>query len=418
MLTKVYSSDVKKGMFVSSLDRPWVDTPFMFQGFLILEEEDIKLIQKYCAYVQVDWTRSTLQPSIASYTDTGLASQIPVSNPFLSNKRPSFIPSNIELSMCVDAKPIEEEVAPAESAHSNAVDTLNNLALDIQSNKLISIEDTKIATKDVVNSMVRNPDAMMWVTRLRMQDEVTYGHGLQVAVYMVALGRHLGLPRDLLDSLCTIGLLLDIGKIKIPKVLLQKKGRLTSEEFEMIKSHVQHSINILQDTSGLHPDVLQGIAQHHERENGSGYPDGLSGNEISLFGRMAAIVDSFSALTNPRIYAEIMPAYEALQTLSIFNSELYQPSMVEQFIQAIGVFPVGSMIELSSGEVAIVISHSKVRRLKPRVLIITDSSKHKLSQPTTLDLLYQNQLTDNKELYIQRGLPMGAFGLDAREFYL
>jgi len=418
MLTKVYSSDVKKGMFVSSLDRPWVDTPFMFQGFLILEEEDIKLIQKYCAYVQVDWTRSTLQPSIASYTDTGLASQIPVSNPFLSNKRPSFIPSNIELSMYVDAKPIEEEVAPAESAHSNAVDTLNNLALDIQSNKLISIEDTKIATKDVVNSMVRNPDAMMWVTRLRMQDEVTYGHGLQVAVYMVALGRHLGLPRDLLDSLCTIGLLLDIGKIKIPKVLLQKKGRLTSEEFEMIKSHVQHSINILQDTSGLHPDVLQGIAQHHERENGSGYPDGLSGNEISLFGRMAAIVDSFSALTNPRIYAEIMPAYEALQTLSIFNSELYQPSMVEQFIQAIGVFPVGSMIELSSGEVAIVISHSKVRRLKPRVLIITDSSKHKLSQPTTLDLLYQNQLTDNKELYIQRGLPMGAFGLDAREFYL
>jgi len=232
------------------------------------------------------------------------------------------------------------------------------------------------------------------------------------------LGRHLGLPRDLLDSLCTIGLLLDIGKVKITKALLQKKGRLTSEEFEIVKNHVQHSIDILNETPGWHPDILQGIKQHHERENGSGYPAGLSGNEICLFGRMAAVADSFSALTNPRSYAEIVPAYEALQTLSIFNSELYQPSMVEQFIQAIGVFPVGSIVELSSGEVAVVISHSKVRRLKPRVLIISDSNKRKSSQPTSLDLLYQHQLSDNKELYIQRGLPMGAFGLDAREFYL
>jgi len=419
MQTKVASSDVKKGMFVSSLDRPWIDTPFMFQGFLVLEDEDIKLLQEHCAFVHVDWTRSTIEQPVASFADKDLsAPQTPLGNPSSSNKRPSFIPEGMQLSAYVNSKPIEEEVAPAENAHSNAVDTLNNLALDILSNKRISIEDTKIATQDVVNSMVRNPDAMMWVTRLRMQDEITYGHGLQVAVYLVALGRHLGLPRDLLDNLCTIGLLLDIGKIKISKALLQKKGRLTSEEFEVIKSHVQHSIDILKETPGLHPEVLLGIAQHHERENGSGYPDQLSGNEISLFGRMAAIVDSFSALTNPRTYAEIMPAYEALQTLSIFNSALYQPSMVEQFIQAIGVFPVGSMIELSSGEVAVVISHSKVRRLKPRVLIISDSNKCKSPQPTLLDLLYQHQPSDNKELYIQRGLPMGAFGLDPREFYL
>ena len=484
MLTKVPSSDVKKGMFVSSLDRPWMDTPFMFQGFLIQEEEDIELLQKYCAFVQIDWTRSTLEPPIVSQKCKNLSapnasfskltsdnvSQIPntassntrpvdtsstsgqesmfseitgkmlnffrsnskaagasdnskrqpraIEDNATSNERPSFIPDTIQLSMYVNVRPIEEEISPAENAHSNAMDTLNNLAQDIISNKRISIEDTKIVTQDVVNSMVRNPDAMMWVTRLRIQDEVTYGHGLQVAVYLVALGRHLGLPRDLLDSLCTVGLLLDIGKIKISKTLLQKKGRLTSDEFEVIKSHVQHSIDILKDTPGLHPDILQGITQHHERENGSGYPAGLSGNEISLFGRMAAIVDSFSALTNPRSYAEIVPAYEALQTLSIFNSDLYQPSMVEQFIQAIGVFPVGSMVELSSGEVAIVISHSKVRRLKPRVLIVSDSNKRKSSQPTSLDLLYQHQPSDKKELYIQRGLPMGAFGLDAREFYL
>ena len=133
---------------------------------------------------------------------------------------------------------------------------------------------------------------------------------------------------------------------------------------------------------------------------------------------MSAIVDSFTALTNPRSYADAMPAYEALQSLTNFNPDLYQATMLEQFIQAIGVFPVGSMIELSSGEVAVIISHSKVRRLKPRVLIISDPNKRPSPHPATLDLLYQPHVAGATELFIQRGLPTGAFGLDAREYYL
>ncbi len=526
MQTKVPSSELKLGMFVSSLDRPWLDTPFMFQGFLIQEEEDIRLLQRYCEFVQVDWSRSPLpQPSGGfirkdqSVTETGVDNQSPGSaaptsaaetkpapdgknddgpaqsegsdtlasmplptaserrpakksapddsqpdqpdvpdnsdqQGFLSglaerlmgffqsrpkvpqasarfkqqppasednagkNERPVFIPGNIELAAYVDVRPVEEEIAPAVKAHDHANDVLDNLVKDIRSNRRFAFEETEIVAQEVVGSMVRNPDAMMWITRLRKQDEVVYGHGLQVAVNLVALGRHLGLPKDMLDRLCMIGLLLDIGKIKLPKELLLKKGRLTPEEFETVKSHVQLALDILKETPNLHPDVLQGIAQHHERENGSGYPGGLSKSEISLFGRMAAIVDSFSALTNPRPYAETMPAYEALQCLGNFNPNLFQASMLEQLVQAIGVFPVGSMVELSSGEVAVVISHSKVRRLKPRVLIISDLNKQPLSQPTTLDLLYQPQIAEKNELYIFRGLPAGAFGLDAREFFL
>ncbi len=526
MDTKVYSSELKIGMFVSSLDRPWVDTPFMFQGFLIEHEKDIELLQEYCEFVHVDWVRSPLPQPIPSTnrTDTrlsgtsannkspssiqhvsaiGAKDQVasknidlpevsefqgtPATTPFpkhkiptpapkaapkdsglggatfpdysdqdgffsgfagkmmglfksnpnppqssinmkqrrpppedaaVSTERPAFIPGNIELSMYVDAKPVEEEIAPAIKAHRRANEALNSIVEDIKANKQFAIEETEKVIHEVVSSMVRNPDAMMWVTRLRNQDELVYGHGLQVAVYLVALARHLGLPKPLLDRLCMVGLLLDIGKLKLPSALLQKRGRLDPEEFETMKSHVQLGIDILKETPGLHREVLQGIAQHHERENGSGYPAGLSGNEISLFGRMAAIVDSFSALTSPRSYAEAMPAYEALQCLSNFNTELYQATMIEQFIQAIGVFPVGSMVELSSGEVAVVISHSKVRRLKPRVLIISDASKRPSPQPTTLDLLYQPRIAGRNELYIQRGLPTGAFGLDAREFYL
>ena len=528
MQSKVLSSELKIGMFVTSLDRPWIDTPFMLQGFLIEGDEDIKLLKQYCEFVQVDWSMSPIAPpssvlqqqQVAKAVQTAAPRQVQVNTtsniirpsdqsaapgeknvatevyagldslaelpleqtrtrsttthtaakdqPVLASRatnhaeqgnlfaditgrfksffnkapkapktsfnskqsqsdfndepapyvRPEFIPADIPISMYVDVTPAEQEVAPALQAHKRAKEVFTNLVHDIQSNKHLALEETEEVVNEVVDSMVRNPDAMMWITRLRKQDEVIYGHGLQVAVYLVALGRHLGLPKDMLERLCTMGLLLDIGKIKLPKTVLLKTDRLTADEFEMLKSHVQLSLNILKETPDIHSDVLQGIAQHHERENGSGYPAGLSKDEISLFGRMAAIVDTFAALTNPRSYAKTIPAYEALQTLSNFNQGLYQASMVEQFIQAIGVFPVGSMVELSTGEVAIVVGHSKVRRLKPRVLIISDAEKHPALEATTLDLLYQSQEAGAAVITILRGLPTGAYGLDVREYYL
>lgn len=527
MQSKVFSSDIKIGMFISSLDRPWIDTPFMLQGFLVESDEDIRLLRQYCEFVFVDWSMSPLpapndvlmqqtakatervvrhastqavspniirphSPDTSNVTDSSdsdsapfaesdlltlpptkkptrskpahspqahlsephQTQHIPEQSSFFADVtgkmlsffkrnpkatqamaelrqaradldedstpyvRPDFIPADIPVMRYADITPAEQEVAPAVKAHKRAKEVLANLVQDIQSNKHLALEETEEVVHEVVDTMVRNPDAMMWITRLRKQDEVVYGHGLQVAVYLVALGRHLGLPKEMLERLCTMGLLLDMGKIKLPKTLLLKKERLNSEEFEMIKSHVQIGLGILKETPDLHPDVLQGIAQHHEREDGSGYPAGLSKDEIGLFGRMAAIVDTFAALTNPRPYAKTIPAYEALQTLSNFNQGLYQASMVEQFIQAIGVFPVGSMVELSTGEIAVVTGHSKVRRLKPRVLIISDADKRPLPQPTSLDLLYQPQELNQNPISIQRGLPAGAFGLDAREFYL
>ena len=517
MQTKVSTSELKVGMFVSLLDRPWLDTPFLFQGLLIESEKEISLLQKYCEFVYVDWGRSTLrydavkltpletarplaathahvpsetrsasstkitppqtshdsgvpemritrknnesvpvspsekQPAGTAKTDPGNTTRnFSVDNPSRKDtptgifgkikklfrggalktqrhsgedtgdaeeERPDFIPASIRLSVYEEARAVEDEVEPAINAHQRIKTALENLVQNIKTSKPFVVEETKEVIQEVVNSMIRNPDAMMWITRLRKQDEFAYGHSLQVSVYLVALGRHLGLPKDYLERICMLGLLIDIGKAKLPKELLHKQGRLTSEEFELVKHHVQHALDILEETPGIHPDVLQGIAQHHEREDGSGYPKGLQREEISLFGRMTAIVDSFVALTNQRTYAQPIPVYEALQHICNFKPGLYQASMVEQFIQAIGVFPVGSMVELSSGEVAVVISHSKVRRLKPRVLVISDADKLPLQQPFTLDLLKLHDANENP-LFIRRGLPSGEFGLDAREYYL
>jgi HD-GYP domain-containing protein (c-di-GMP phosphodiesterase class II) len=331
-------------------------------------------------------------------------------------KRPGFIPANVELTRYNDVRPIEEELASAGKAYTLTETVLNGLVQDLRSDKNLEIEEVETVIQEVVDSMVRNPNALMLIMQLRQQDNVSYGYGLQTAVYLIALGRHIGLPKDFLERLGITGLLLDIGNIKLPSELLQKNERLTLEEFEIVKSHVGLGLEILKETPNLHADILEGIAQHHERENGSGYPAGISRGNISLFGRMAAIVNSFTALTNTRFHTKAVSAYDALKSISTMSGEFYLDSMVEQFIQTIGIFPVGSLVELSSGEVAVVISQSKVRRLKPRVLIISSPDKSPAPNPATLDLLHQSETM--AAVHILRGLPTGAFNLDAREYYV
>ena len=164
-------------------------------------------------------------------------------------------------------------------------------------------------------------------------------------------------------------------------------------------------------------DVREGIAQHHERLDGSGYPNGLAGPRISIYGRMAGVADSFAALTSLRPYAPPLPAYDALKILYSQANTHYHAPLVEQFVQAIGVFPAGSLVELTTGEVATVLAHNRVRRLEPRVLVLTDPAKKPIHEPMPLDLLLQPKAADGSDIKIVRGLPTGAYGLDLRQFY-
>jgi len=412
-------------MFVADLDCPWLDTPFLLQGFQIENEEHLQQLRHHCKSVVVDSEFSTpkAQTTIklllkqTSITPAEKSTSFPVSEPSAGNLPTSFIPEHIKLVEFKNVTPVENELSPAGEAFTRTTEVLNNLILDLRNDKTLAIEEVEFAIHDLVESMARNPYAIMLISRLRLENADLYQHGINVAIHLVALGRHLGLPKDMLEHLGILGLLLDVGKTKLPQELLNKHGRLTPDEFEVIKNHVSHCLNILNSSSALHPDILEGIAQHHERENGSGYPVGLSKGEISLFGRMAAIADTFSALTNPRFYAKTYSAYEALHTLTDWGKEFFHGPIVEQFTHAIGIFPIGTMTELSSGEIAIVISHNKVRRLKPRVLIISDKNKQPLPSATTLDLLHQPD-THSPPLTIMRGLPMGAYGLNPREYYL
>lgn len=329
--------------------------------------------------------------------------------------RPSFLPETVQLTIYEDKQPVESELNAASDAYGKTQELLHRVVEDIRAGNQMQVTVVESVIEDMIDSMVRNPDAMMWVARMREQSTVAYDHGLSVAINLVAFGRHLGFPKEQLSHLGVMGLLLDIGKIRISRDLLEKNARLTPEEFAEMKRHVDHSMDILHQTANVNPDVLEGVAQHHERIDGSGYPLGLSGNGISIYGKMSAISDTYAAITKKRPYAQPVSPHDALQMLSNWSGTQFQADMVEHFIQSIGVFPVGSLVELSTGEVAVIVTHNKQKRLRPKVLIVSEPDKTPRKHPSVKDLIYD--VSDNP-VYIRRGLPSNAYGIDPSEYYL
>jgi len=392
---KVSTSHLRLGMFVTDLDRPWLDTPFPIQGFLLEDKDDLRTLERFCQHVYIDPLRSTVD---------------------LTSRMALVIPSNIKLTTYVDKAPVEEELPRAREAYVRTKEVIQELICDIQTDSDLHIEHVDAVVNHIVDSVISNPDALMWVALLRGAHNNVYTHGIRVSVYLLVFGRYLGFPISELHNLGMIGLLLDIGKTKTPRELLSKNGKLTAEEFEEVMRHVQHGVEILSGFTTIHPEVLNGIAQHHERFNGRGYPKGLFGDDIGISGQMAGIADCFAALTSHRPYGNTISPSDAL--LQLYSGDYFHRPLVEQFVQAIGAFPAGTLVELSSGEVAVVVRHNRVRRLQPNVLLVTDANKQLLERPVAIDLMNQYPLGRREPLRIRCGLPADAYGIDTSAYYI
>jgi HD-GYP domain-containing protein (c-di-GMP phosphodiesterase class II) len=213
-------------------------------------------------------------------------------------------------------------------------------------------------------------------------------------------------------------MLLDVGKTKLPDSILKKRDMLSPEEYEQVKAHVLHSVELVRDASGLPPGVDEIVLTHHERQDGSGYPNGLLGDAIPIDGAIAALVDSFSALTSSRSYAEQASPSNALSLMHKLRGKLFHEALVEQFIQCIGIYPVGGAVELNTGEVAIVIAQNLVRRLQPRVMVILDSDWKPIHPQKILDLVKEPKARADEPYRIRRTLPKDKLPIDASEFFL
>ena len=213
----------------------------------------------------------------------------------------------------------------------------------------------------------------------------------------------------------TVGLMQDVGKIKLPKALLDKREKLTPPELKIFQSHVTHSIEIMRESKDATDALMSAVSEHHERFDGSGYPKGMQGEQISLLGGMAGLVDSYTAMISARPYSKPMSVQKALHELYGKRDQAFKSDLVEEFIQCVGVFPVGSLVELNTDEVAVVVAQNRARRLKPRVMLVLDSHRQSFAAPIMLELIYDPPTPTGEPYRIVRGLEAGLYDYDPRQ---
>ncbi len=473
--------ELREGMFVSNLDCGWGKTPFLVEGILLKKQEEIELIKNIANYVTVDLVRSedfALQEylngnayrnrqlgdveanTFAAYQTSHPADIEPLTfdprevapehtqrlqrrsfgrrlrdirlrllcltqtkgdqneaSTFPRTLKPNYLPPDIQLVSHPQTEFSWPAVKLAQQAASETIAVLAEVTNTIERFRTFDTRRVIRTAEALAENMIHFPEAMIWACRLQQQHDQLLRRSLQAAVYLTVLGRYLGFPEKSLSELAAIGLLLDIGKIQIDARLLGKPGPFTAEEAKAARRHVDISLSLLGDADFLSENIKRAVAEHHEQINGDGYPLGLHGGELSAFGKMAAIVDAYVAMVNPRPYAATFAPHDAIKQLFAGANTRWFGPLVEEFVQSIGIYPIGSLVELTSGHIAIVIQHSRERRLEPKILIVTHSDKRRRFPPLQIDLLRHNAREGNKRLRIKQGLPDGAYGIDIEEFY-
>jgi len=399
MLKQIDVNDIKIGMYVAQLDRPWLETPFLFQGFTIESERHIKEVQQFCSFVFIDIKKGL--DTDALLPDTRIFTHLP---------RPK--PTRIY----IDTTSLEEEISTADKLRITARQCIDNVFEAITKNKDLDIKSVKKLVNNMVESIVRNPDAQMCLTQLKNRDEYTAQHSINVCVLTLTFGRHLGIAENSLNLLGLGALLHDVGKMKTPLEILNKEGRLTEEEFDIMKKHPEEGRNILEATNELPECVIDIALSHHERIGGQGYPYGLPDDLISPWSKIVAITDVFDAITSDRCYHDGMSPTQALTKMYEWRHKDFNPELLEQFIQCIGIYPIGTLVELNSGEVGIVISVNKELRLKPKLLLVLDKNKNPYYPTHIVDMTDYHQDYGDDAYNIQAVLEPRSYNINTNNY--
>lgn len=397
MKKKIPVQELELGMFVGQLDRPWIGTPFLYQGFVVRTEQEVQDLRQYCREVYIDTEKA--DPSIAR--PAGGAPVVGLPGTGRVQHRESVT--------------VEAEWPRAREALQGATAMLGEVFESVRVRRLLDATQARSAVGNMTQSMLRNPDALMLFAAMRQRGGYQLERAMDVSVYMIAFARFLGMDETDIERAGHVGLLQDIGMLDVPQEMLQKVTRLEPAEFKIIRGHVARGRDILSGTSGLPAEVAQMAALHHERFDGFGYPGGLKGDALGVIGAMAGIVDTFDALTVKRPYAEAMSPSNALNLLFRMRGRNFHPQLVEQFIRCIGYFPVGSVVELNSGEIGVVVAQNAEQRLQPKVMVVRDARGQPLRPQKFLNLAKLPKATADEPYRIRRTLEFGRAGVSVAE---
>lgn len=356
-------------MYVARLDRPWLESPFLFQGFAIESEAELEQLRALCRYVYVEeGGRQAAAP---------LRHAVTVPTP----KAPA--------PAAPDTDAVRKALRKAVKARLSTRRYLNGVMQDVRLGRSVSTADARAVVGELVESVAANLSAALWLTNLKRKDEYTSIHSLNVCVLSVAFACHLRLPRERIETIGLGALLHDVGKMRTPQALLNKPGRLSSEEFEVLRRHPVDGFEIVSAAGGVPRQALEIIRHHHERLDGRGYPDGLRGEEIGRHVLITAIADIYDAVTSDRAYHRAISPHDGLKVLYRMADGGLGKELVEEFIRCIGIYPVGSVVRLGSGVLAQVVSSRAEERLRPVVSLLRDAGGEPILPRRVVDLAAQ-----------------------------
>ena len=401
---KIYVEDLKFGMYVYTLDRPWIETPFLFQGFIIDNEDQIETLRKYCEFVYVDQTQSKVL--VSSSLMPSRPSATPKKKPIRFTPRPFS-----------EAK-FRETLTRSHRVYSDARGWIDHMLEDSRLGNSIDTDKARELVTHLADEVIQNPDALVWLTHLRSRDEYTATHCVNVSIMALTFGRYLGLNEADLHQVGLGALLHDVGKMQIPDGILNKPGRLTKGEFEIIKGHPVHGHRMLREDETLEAPVLDIVLHHHERLDGKGYPDGLSESEINRLTRITSIVDVYDAITSDRCYHDGVTPAKAMENLFAWSDGNFDYSLLQSFIRCIGIYPIGTVVRLNSGDIGIIVATDEERRLQPVVLLVLNAKREPYEPRRLLNMSSAIWKATGRTLQIEHVMEPHSLGLDIKTILL
>lgn len=419
MIKLVPAGELLPGMYVSDTGLSWVEKPYLYSKPGPLTEEAIKALRAKgftSAFIDTEKGPLAQLPAQSSVVlDRAMAKDIATEKKLIAEAirvgkpspdappgpaatatpgappspaapaAPGATAASAEPLPPGRTTPLREEMRVAKAVYDDSLNFARSFVQDVRLGRQVEYEKAQPLVEGIIDSVMRNEDALIGMKQLRASDEYTFTHSINVTVLSTIFGKYMGLSRKDLDELGRAALFHDVGKAKIPNSILNKPDRLTDAEFTVIKSHPIRGFELIHALHKASNEILKGILEHHEKHDGHGYPGGLAGGTVSRFARIISVADVYDALTSERVYKKGMLANQALKIIFGLREKDFAPHMVDQFIKCLGIYPVGSLVKLSSGLSAVVTGANQIHPLEPVVKIVLDHLMRPIP-PHSIDL--------------------------------
>jgi len=402
----VYSLTI--GMFVYKLDRPWADSNYPLEGFHIKSADEIRKLKFICRHVFIDETLDLFKQK--NKAEKGKKStKTKKENTEIRVKKIIKVPNQKKYANVV---PLKKVLKKAIKNHQQLHQTVNYLFTHIHNHNIVKINQIKGVLSTTVTNMIENPDALMWIARTRDNDDYTYNFVLKQTIWALATARQIGMNQADMERLALASILSGIGKSKLPKDILLNEQKLNVKQFSIYKQHINLTVNILKNMKDIHPQIIHIVQNHCEYIDGSGYPKKLKGDDIYLASQIIGLAAFYERSSTPRDLTRAVSPNEALDEINSNKGKKFTTELVEQFVQAIGIYPTGTLVQLNSGEIAVIVESKdeEQQRLNPNIIILRNTMDEKTKKHNLIKLS-----PSEKQLKIVQSLPIGTHDIDVNE---